>query len=86
MNRLTVEVSWEGYRVQIQLIADTSRGDALQLPIAISERVEDEASIDAIQITAPVTSMQSILVTRTVVPVQETNKQASAEMVLPKVS
>ena len=86
MNRLTVEVRWEGCRVKIQLIADTSREDALQLPIAIGERVEDEASIDAVQITVPVTSMQSVLVTRTVVPVQETNKQANAEMVLPKVS
>ena len=86
MNRLTVEVRWEGCRVKIQLIADTSREDALQLPMAIGERVEDEASIDAVQITVPVTSMQSVLVTRTVVPVQETNKQASAEMVLPKVS
>lgn len=86
MNRLTVEVHWEGCRVKIQLIADTSREDALQLPMAIGERVEDEASIDAVQITVPVTSMQSVLVTRTVVPVQETNKQASAEMVLPKVS
>lgn len=81
---MNVEFNWEGCRVQIQLIANTSAEDALQLPIG--ERVEDEASIAAIQITVPVTSMQSVLVTRTVIPVQETNKQASAEMVLPKVS
>ena len=85
MNRLTVEISWGGCRAEIQLITNTSREDATQLPI--DESVEDEASsIDVIQIAVPVTARQSVLVTRTVVPVQETNKQASAEMVLPKVS
>ena len=82
MDKITVEIAvQEEWRISINLTPNTLRGDAIQL--LNSERVENESLI---QITVPVTSMQSVLVTRTVVPVQETDKQTSAEMVLPKVS
>lgn len=51
-----------------------------------SGTIEEERSVDIIQITIPEMSMQGVVITRIIVPVQETNKQASAEMVLPKIS
>ena len=82
MNQVTVEISQGECRVNIILTATTLREDAIQT--LDSETVEDESSIDAVQIAVPI-SLQSVSTVRTVIPVQETNKLASGELVLSKI-
>ena len=83
MSEITIEIGiHEEVRISINLTPDTS---VLQL-LLIRERDESENSIDAYQPTVPEMSAQSVVITRTITPLQETNKLASAEVVLPKIS
>lgn len=92
MNKIMVEIIQDGYRICIYRTPTTSREDAVQLHVqchvfnSTSEGVENGSSIDTLQITVPETSMQSIVIARTVAPEQETNNLASAEMVLPAIT
>ena len=83
MNSIAIEYNQQECRVTIhvQLTTVNMREDTIQVPIG--ENLEDEGSI---QITVPEMSMQYITSARIVVPVQETNKLASGEIVLPKIS
>ena len=83
MSEITIEIGiHEEVRISINLTPTTS---VLQL-LLIRERNENENLIDAHQPMVPETSAQSFVITRTVMPLQETNKLASAEVVLPKIS
>ena len=84
MNKISIECNQQEHRVNIQLTANGLREDMMQS--STSGTIEEERSVDIIQITIPEMSMQGVVITRIIVPVQETNKQASAEMVLPKIS
>ena len=82
MSTTTIEIGiHEEVQISINLTPTTS-----VVQILLRERDESENSIDALQLTVPEMSTQSVMITRTVTPLQETNKLASAEVVLPKIS
>lgn len=79
MNEINVEIIHEQWKVNIQLTANPLREHETQMAT-----VEDGSSIQITTQTAA--TQQSVAVTRTVMPVQETNKLASSEVVMPKLN
>ena len=84
MTTVSVQIVHEDRRIGISLTCSTVREAMIQ--VVNSERVENEGSIDACQVTDPEISTQSNMATQIIVPVEETNKLASSEMVLSKLA
>ena len=81
MSKTTIEIGiHEEVRISINLTPNTS-----MVQLLLRERDESENSIDTLQPAVPEMSAQSVVITRTITPLQETNKLASAEVVLPKI-